>query len=197
MNEDNENKSLIPDNDGGAEQHAEPPIESQIMQKKSISKKIASFLMSEDYNAIFKNIYQSIIEPAIKKLAVDAFRAFVYRGSSKGGGYDEYTDYQSYHDGGSSVRGSEMRPRQDFGEISFRSRESAERVLDIMRNKLRKDKLVYVADYYRISGQTPQHTYYNYGWTNLNSAYIYHYSVKGERLWAIHLPEPMYVDRIN
>lgn len=195
MNEEFDNRSMLTENDSGAERNAEPPIESQVVKKKSLSKRIAGALMSEDYRLIFQSIYQNIIDPAIKKIAVEAFRAFVYRGKTQGSGYDEYTDYQSYHSGGGSTGGSEMRIKQDFGEIQYRSRESAERVLDIMRNKLRKEGLIYVADYYKISGQTPQHTFYNYGWTNLNAAYIYHYSVKGERVWGIHLPEPMYVDR--
>lgn len=192
MSDNYENKNV----ENGAEQFAEPPIESKVVKKRSFSRKIADALMSEDYRLIFRSIYDNIISPAIKKIAVEAFRAFVYRGKTSGGGYDEYTDYGSFHDGSSS-RGSESRTRPSVGEIQFRSRESAERVLDIMRGKLRKDGLILVADYYKIAGQTPEHTYYNYGWTNLNSSYIYHYSVKGERVWGIHLPEPMYVDRTN
>ena len=192
MSDEYENKNI----DSGAEQNAEPPIESKIVKKRSLSKRIADALMSEDYKLIFQSIYQNIISPAIKKIAVEAFRAFVYRGKTSGGSYDEYTDYGSYHEG-SSIRGSESRSRPTIGEIQFRSREAAERVLSIMQNKLRKEKVILVADYYKIAGQTPEHTFYNYGWTNLNSSYIFHYNEAGERVWGIHLPEPMYVDNVR
>lgn len=193
MNDEYENKMTQTDN-SGAEHKAEPPIESQVVKKKSLSRKIADALMSDDYKMIFHHIYENIVSPAMKKIAVEAFRAFVYRGkTSGGGGYDEYTDYGSFHGGGGSFS-DESRSRPSVGEIMFRSQESADRVLGIMRNKLRKEGVILVADYYKIAGQTPEHTYYNYGWTNLNSSYIYHYSNKGERVWGIHLPEPMYVE---
>lgn len=189
MSDNYENKNV----DTGAEQHAEPPIESQIVKKKGLSRRIADALMSEDYKLIFKSIYENIVSPAIKKIAVEAFRAFVYRGKTTSSSYDEYTDYGSFHDGSSS-RGSEMKVKPAIGEIMFRSEDAAARCLSIMRNKLKKENLILVADYYKIAGQTPEHTHYDYGWANLNSAYIYHYSNKGERVWGIHLPEPMYVD---
>lgn len=190
MSDNYENKNI----DSGAEQNAEPPIESQIVKKKSLSRKIADVLMSEDYKMIFKSIYDNIVSPAIKKVAVEAFRSFVYRGKTSSGSFDDYTDYGSFSDGGSS-RGSESRVKPSIGEIMFTSEDSAARCLNIMRNKLRKESIILVADYYKIAGQTPSHTHYDYGWANLNSAYIYHYSNKGERVWGIHLPEPMPIDR--
>lgn len=189
MSDNYENKNV----DNGAEQNAEPPIESQIVKKKSLSRRIADALMSEDYKLIFRSIYDNIVSPAIKKVAVEAFRSFVYRGKTSGGSYDEYTDYGSFHDGGSRG-GSEARMKPSIGEIMFRSEDAAERCLAIMHNKLKKENLILVADYYKIAGQTPSHTHYDYGWTNLNSAYIYRYRNNGERVWGIHLPEPMYVD---
>lgn len=191
MSDEYENKNV----DSGAEQPAEPPIESKLVKKKKLSRKIADALMSEDYKLIFKSIYENIISPAIKKIAVEAFRAFVYRGKTSDSSYDSYTDYGAYHDG--SSRGSEVRSRPAVGEIVFHSQDAAERCLSIMRGKLKKDRMVLVADYYKIAGQTPEHTHYDYCWMNLNSAYIYHYADKGERVWAIHLPEPIYVEHRN
>ena len=95
MSDNYENKNV----DTGAEQHAEPPIESQIVKKKSLSRRIADALMSEDYKLIFKSIYENIVSPAIKKIAVEAFRAFVYRGKTSSSSYDEYTDYGAFHEG--------------------------------------------------------------------------------------------------
>ena len=185
-------KNLV-EYDAGAEHYAEPPIESQIVpQKKSLSKKIAGALLSDTYQAILGNIYQEIIDPAIRRLLVEAFKAFIYRGKTSTAISDSYTSYDTLYD--RSLGGSEDRIRPDFGEIQFKSKESAERVLEIMRNYIRKNGLVRVSDYYKISGQKPEYTYVNYGWTNINSAYTFHYSIKGERMWSIHFPEPMRIE---
>ena len=96
----------------GAEQNAEPPVESHVVQKKGLADKIAGALLSDDYRVIFSNIYRSIVEPAIKKLAVEAFKAFVYRGKPSGETFDSYVPYDSYSSGSA---GSESRPHREFG----------------------------------------------------------------------------------
>lgn len=178
----------------GAEQNAEPPVESQVVQKKkSLADKIAGALLSDDYRMIFSNIYRSIIEPAIKKLAVEAFKAFVYRGKPSGETFDSYTAYDSYSSGG---MGSESHPHREFGEIQFHTRDDAERVLARMKAVLRERRLVCVSDYYKIANQRPDPSYFNWGWMNLNAAYVFHYrDGKNGEVWTIYFPEPVYIDR--
>lgn len=198
MSEELDNKVTTSEAENGAVQNSEPPVDSQVIQKKSFSKKIASALMSEDYKGIGKNIWRNIVWPATQRILVKSFEAIIYHGKIGPSSLDDRTDYGSFYDGGGgSLRGSESRVISDFGEIRFRSQQAAERVLDTMYARLRQNKIITVADYYKIAGQTPQYTYYNYGWTNLNSARIFHYTIKGERFWCIRLPEPMYVERTN
>ena len=196
MSDEFDNKPVAYDENTGAGNNAEPPIESTVVQnqKKSLSKRIAGALMSEDYKILFDSIYQNIIGPALRRVIVEAFSAFVYRG--KGRGYDSFDEphnYQSYYDD-RERGGSEDRLRRNFGEIQFKNIDSAERVLGRMRSKLKTERVVLVSDFYKYAGQTPKHTYYDWGWTDLSQASIYHYNVKGERVWSIHLPEPMYID---
>lgn len=178
--------------DRGAEHGAEPPIESQVVpQNKSFSKKLAGALLSDTYQMILGNIYREIIDPAIRRLIVDAVKALVYRGSSSSSISDGYTAYETLYD---RAGPSENRLKPSFGEIQFKSKEAAEHVLTVMQKCLRRNGIVRVSDYYKIAGQKPEYSYVNYGWTSLNSASIFHYKVKGEHLWGIHFPEPMFIE---
>lgn len=196
MNENNEQKDLtVREDENGAELSAEPQIESEI-KKVTFTQRITRALLSEDSKKIFDGVYRTIIGPALRKLAVDAFRALVYHGKvSNDGydGYDSYTSYDSYY-GDSRGGGSENRIKRDFGDIQFRSRRDAELVLTTMKNYLQKNGLILVADYYKIAHQNPERTYYNWGWKNLSTTYIFSYNIKGETYWGIHLPEPIYVE---
>lgn len=188
----NEDEKDIIRYDRGAEHNAEPPIESQVVpQNKSFSKKLASALLSDTYQMILGNIYKEIIDPAIRRLLVDAFKAFIYRGSASSSVSDGYTAYDTLYD---RAGPSENRLRPSFGEIQFRSKEAAEHVLDVMQKYLRRNGVVRVSDYYKVAGQKPEYSYVNYGWTNLSSARIFHYKFKGEHMWGIHFPEPMYIE---
>lgn len=193
MNEDY-NKPVELEEDTGAGKSAEPPIET-VPQKKTLARRIADALMSEDYRILFGSIYQNIIAPAIKRIAVEAFREFVYRGKGQYDAPDEPRNYQVYYDEGSGRRGSEEKLRRNYAEIQFKNIDSAERVLAKMRSKLKTDKIVLVADYFKMANMRPEYSYYDYGWTDLSTARIYHYNVKGERVWSIHLPEPMPFER--
>ena len=196
MADNNENKALVPsENQDG--QSGGQEITSHV-KKQGLSQKVARGLLSEDAKLIFDSIYKSIISPAVKKLAVETFRAFVYRGkpSNDYDVGDEYTDYSGYS-GGKSSKGGSLRIRRDFADIQFDSKKDAEIVLGTMKNYLKKNSVILVADYYKIAHQKPEPTYYNWGWTNLNATYIYSYSNRGETSWGIHLPEPIYVEREN
>lgn len=196
MAENNENKCLVPSEaqDGQTENQE---ITSH-MKKPGLTQKVARGLLSEDAKLIFDTIWKNIVSPAVKKLAVETFRAFVYRGkpSNDYDAGDEYTDYSGYS-GGKSQKGGSSRIKRDFADIQFDSKRDAEIVLGTMKNYLKKNSVILVADYYKIAHQKPEPTYYNWGWTNLNATYIYSYSNRGETSWGIHLPEPIYVEREN
>ena len=195
---------LIEGNEPGAAENTQlpalpPPEESSVVKKPSLSKRIATALLSEDYPKVLGGIYKSIIDPAIKQLAVEAFKALVYHGKPSNDISPSYgyTPYESFS-GGSEFRGSETYLRKSFGEIQFRSKESADAVLSRTRAYLQKNGLVCVSDYYQIANHRPEPSYFNYGWTNLNGAFVSHYrDAKLGEVWYINFPEPIYVDRVR
>lgn len=185
------------ENQNGAEQSAEP--HSKIV-KKTIPQRIAAFLVSKDYKAIFGDAYKNILSPELKRMALNAITAVVRDLIYRGSGVDAptsngYTDYQSYSGGGS---GSEMRRYKDSREITFDSRGKAEEVLSRMRMLLSKKGILTVADYYILADQAPSPTQYDFGWWKLDIASIYSYTGKGGvRVYGIRLPEPMPIDKRN
>ena len=185
------------ENQNGAEQSAEP--HSKIV-KKTIPQRIAAFLVSKDYKAIFGDAYKNILSPELKRMALNAITAVVRDLIYRGSGVDApvssgYTDYQSY---GSSSPGSEVRRYRDSREITFDSRQRAEEVLARMRRELSKRGILTVADYYIFSNQTPVSTQYDFGWWKLDQASIYSYTGKGGvRVYGLRLPEPMPIDKRN
>lgn len=87
--------------------------------------------------------------------------------------------------------------RPYYNDIEFKSKEGAENTLSLLRDLIVRNGVVTVADYYKIAGQMAISDYYNYGWTDLHSAYVYHYSYKDKCVWSIHFPNPMHIAKYH
>ena len=59
-----------------------------------------------------------------------------------------------------------------YSEVAFRSRAEAEEVLDAMEEALDRYKIVTVADLYELSGEEPEPTDFQYGWTSIKAARV-------------------------
>lgn len=184
----------------GAEPSAEPQVESKIV-KKSIPQRIAAFLVSKDYKAIFGDVYKNILSPELKKIMFNAITAVVrdviYRGTGTEAPISsEYTSYDSYSSSG-RFAGSESRRYRDSKEITYGSRQEAEEVLRQMRAFLAKKGIVTVADYYVFSNQSPLPSHYDFGWWRLDQVSIYSFGKDAARRFGLRLPEPMPIDKRN
>lgn len=195
-----DNKDIVRKDETGVTPSAEPPIQSEV-KRPTLAQRISKAILSEDFDSVLNGIWKTIIFPAMQRMAVDAFHDLVYHGKDPGndrygssGGY--YRDYGSYSRS-DDRRGTESGVRYSFSDIMFRHREDAENVLRTMQGYLKKNKFILVADYYNIAHQRPESTHYNWGWTNLNGAYIYSYNDHDTETWGIHLPEPIPHSREN
>lgn len=175
-----------------------PDISSAPEKKKSLGEKIAGFLASDDFNILSKSIYERKIAPVLQRLAVDIFAEIIYHGKPHNDNNifssGPYTDYQMYS---GSSKGSESQniSRFRFREIYYRTAEDAERVLSVLNSMIRQKGFVTVADYYNVARQTPEYTYYNYGWDRLDGASVYGYNnSRNERIYGIRFPsvKPMH-----
>lgn len=186
--------------ENGAEPGAEPHIESKIV-KKSIPQRIAAFLVSKDYKAIFGDVYKNILSPELKKIAFNSITAVIRDLIYRGTGVDappssEYTNYSSYSSDG-RYSGSESRRYRDNRDISYGSYQEAEEVLRQMRAFLAKKGFVTVADYYIFSNQSPTPSSYDFGWMRLDKVTVYNYGKEGARRFGLKFPEPMPIDKRN
>lgn len=108
--------------------------------------------------------------------------------------------YTSYGDKfGSSVRSRRERRDEraedvrDYEDISFDTRQDAERVLSKMYASMRKyDGTVTISDLFAFSGLKSSWTDEKYGWTNLDKARVYRGRRDGR--YYLDLPEPFPID---
>lgn len=114
---------------------------------------------------------------AIKRIAARAFRMYADKLDPKW--EHDYADYNTDYS------------RLTIEPIEYPSKEIAENVLEQLRDKLKRNNAVLVADYMKISNQTPNYIQYKWGWIDLHSAYVYGYNSNGVDHWAIYLPEPV------
>lgn len=175
------------------------PVPEEPEKKKKFSQKVAEFLLSEDYKLVTKDIYDRMILPVAKSLAVDIFKAIIYHGKPQSDGpytVNEYTRYDRIYEGG-SMYGSESKlpSRYRFRDIYYRSPEDAEQVLAALKAMLRRQKVVTIADYYQIAHKTPDPGYYDFGWTDLSSAKVYGVDGKEGRMYAIRFPNVIPMSR--
>lgn len=122
---------------------------------------------------------------SLKRITAKALRMYADKLDPKW--EHDYADYKEY----SRNIGNEYR------FVEFDSHEDAELVLDKARNILKDQGLLTVSDYVQVLGFYPSAESYDYGWVDLYSAYIFHWTRKGKRVWSIHMPEPMHVEHVN
>ena len=115
----------------------------------------------------------------------DGFRAFIldyvcgYEKEQNEDWADDYTVYAK-------------RPLVS-GDILFSSRDEAELILNKMKELIKINGLVTVADYYNIAYQKPESTHYNWGWRDMKGSYVYSYNDHGTETWGIHFPEALLI----
>ena len=109
----------------------------------------------------------------------------------------KYTEYGNRF--GSSARSRRERRDdrsddvRDYEDISFDSRQDAERVLSKMIANMRKyDGTVTISDLFAFSGLKSSWTDEKYGWTNLDKARVYRGRRDGR--YYLDLPEPFPID---
>lgn len=183
--------------ENGAEQTAEPLPE----EKKTITQKLAAFLMSRDYKAIFRDVYRNILSPELRKIAFNSIMAVVRDLIFKGSiGPDaplmsEYRDYTGYSSSEAPYYPGETHRYVDKNEVFAKSRQEAEDILRRLRLLLKEKGIVTVADYHQIARKPVTFTEYELGWNSLDKVSIYPLTRGGERLFGFRFPDPMHIDR--
>lgn len=174
--------------------------EDIVSTKKSTARKVVDQFIAEDSRRIKEWLFEDIIIPGIKNTILDMLQMMFFKEISPRRGGDRrrgYDDYSSYY--GRSSRGSSRRDRDHYDDrdtkikydnIVLRNRDEAERVVDEMKERIRKCDSASVADLYDLLDLTGKYTDNNWGWTDERDIGIRRVSSG----FLIDVAEPRYLD---
>ena len=154
------------------------------LKEQNDIQKIANDFLAEDLKTVKDRIIAEYLIPMLKNGLCSIFNSAIsialwgddrsrssstnYSSSSRQrNSYDRY-----YQDGQSSRPGPSGRPARTLQNLDFEVRYDADSTLNEMYDALRKYKQVSVGDLWDMMGVSNESTDYNYGWYNLNEAYI-------------------------
>lgn len=195
--------------DGSKKEKSKPVINRDqiVSMKKPLGKKFAETFMTEDTKDVKSWFLMDVLIPGIKNTILDAISMMFFgeiesrgrRGRSKRD-RDGRTSYSSYY------RGSEYRDREyrssrkrdryesddrvDFRNIVLRERADAEDVINEMRDWIRKNGSVSVADLLNAIDTPSRYTDNNWGWDDERDIGIRRVSSG----YLIDVAEPRYLD---
>lgn len=155
-----------------------------MLKEQNDIQKIANDFLAEDLKTVKDRIIAEYLIPMLKNGLCSIFNSAInialwgddrsrssstnYSSSSRQrNSYDRY-----YQDGQSSRPGPSGRPARTLQNLDFEVRYDADSTLNEMYDALRKYKQVSVGDLWDMMGVSNESTDYNYGWYNLNEAYI-------------------------
>lgn len=175
---------------------------SVVSTKKSLGKKFSETFLKEDLGEVRDWLIFDMIIPGLKNAALDML-SMVFFGETRSRDYrrdrdDRRTNYRSYYkssnsrDSRSSRRDSrrDHDDRVDIRDIVLRYRDDAERVVDEMAERIRKNDSVSVADLLDLIGETSKYTDNDYGWKDERDIRIRRVSSG----YLIDVPEPEYLE---
>ena len=154
------------------------------LKEQNDIQKIANDFLAEDLKTVKDRIIAEYLIPMLKNGLCSIFNSAInialwgddrsrssstnYSSSSRQrNSYDRY-----YQDGQSSRPGTSGRPTRTLQNLDFEVRCDADDTLYEMYDALRKYNQVSVGDMWDMLGVSNESTDYNYGWYNLDGAYI-------------------------
>lgn len=179
-----------------------------VSTKKPLSRKFAETFMTEDTDDVKTWLIRDVIIPGIKNTILDLISMMFFgeidsrsrRGRSRRD--HNRVDYRSHYRESSDHRYRDSRRRSreddyydsddkvDFRNIVMRSREDAERVIRAMRDRIRDNGSVSVAELLDLIDVPGKYTDNNYGWDDERDIGIRRVSSG----YLIDVAEPRYLD---
>lgn len=182
------------------EKRAKKVVTGDVAIKKNEGRKVVSMFVSEDVHSVKNYVVEEVIVPMIKNGIVEAAKTFIemiFLGSDKTErrrtSLGDRVSYRRYYDDRNSIRYEDpvsSSNKFDYRDIVLKKRVDAERVILEMKGILKGYGIVRIGDLYDLVDETPPHTAFDYGWTDLSRA-----AVKPVRDgYMIVLPKAMPID---
>lgn len=140
-------------------------------------------------------VFKDVISPLLKKIAYDSFTTALNMTlypdgngpRTTSGGAVKANSRQSYNSIYDDTRVVRSVSTYVYEPLEFDRRADAEDVLSQLKAIIRQYGIASVSDYYQTAGIRPRTTDENYGWTNINNAYV---KMVGDKFTII-LPKPL------
>lgn len=162
-------------------------------KKKSDLQKFINVFISEDIVDVKSYLIKDVLVPTIKTTIMTVVD-MMFNGDIRGKGGPNRpavrVSYNDYYDRGpTKKRPSDENAKVSFNydELVFADRGDAEAVLRGLREAIGRFGTVSVGDLYDMAEVTCDYTAYNYGWMDLQSAYVF----RGSQGYTIKLPRAM------
>lgn len=162
------------------------PVAKGTLRKKTLGQKFTEVFIGGDAKGVFEYIVADVLIPALKDVIVESVTQGIERtlfGDSRGrrsspyryGGSTNYTNYSRSSYNQPQPRRDEpnrynRQPRRSSAacpEITVRTRQEADHVIESMYNLLSEYNRVTVNELYEIVGLTGEYTDHNWGWYDL------------------------------
>lgn len=154
------------------------------VKEQSDMQKIASQFLAEDLKTVKDRILTDYLLPMLKNgawsILNSAFSIALWGEDRSRGGSNNYygnnrgqrNSYDGYYQGSQNNRPNPPPVRRSLQNLDFESRGDAEDTLAGLRDALYRYRQVSVGDLWDLMGVTNDSTDYNYGWYNLDDAFI-------------------------
>lgn len=181
-----------------------------VKRKKSLGEKFGETFLEEDGRSVGAYILYDILIPAAKDTFSDLVRGGVemllygeggsrgrstYRDRGRSYSQSRVSYNRMYGDDDRRIaprRERRGRSRYNFDDIFLESRDEAKAVLDELMDQIDQYGVATVEDFFDCVGMTSEWTDCDWGWRNLNDAYIERARGGG---WIVCLPKPVDVRR--
>ena len=163
-----------------------PIVKGNVEKKETLGRKVLSTFIHEDKESVLEYAIMDVVVPKLKEAALDVVNgalSMLFYGEARNGrvNYNKTTtssaSYRTqqrtdYHGESNRTDYHGESNRSDSDGIILESRADAIAVLNQLRDLITDYDRATVADYYDLVGMSSKFTDNNFGWTNLDSAYI-------------------------
>lgn len=145
-----------------------------VKSKKTLGEKFRNAFIKDDLDDIKAWIINDVVVPGIKGLILDTISmAFFHETCSRrgvyNGGSSNRTVYQSFYKNSSNRRNGDYvdnSNRVDYRNIVLLEKQDAERIVTALWDNIRDYNQVSIGDLYSLIDISPNHSDYNWGWTD-------------------------------
>jgi hypothetical protein len=152
-----------------------PIVKGEVKKKDSLKSKVLSTFIHEDKESVIEYAIMDVVVPKLKEAAIDVVNGTLsmlfYGDAGKSRVNYNKSSSASYRQGQRTNYQQES-TRSGTEGIILENRSDAIAVLNQLRDLVTDYDRATVADYYDLVGISSNFTDNNFGWTNLDSAYV-------------------------